>query len=123
MKYSERVKKFYTPEVNQLVADFPELLTDVSCGLSCPQGWVPLVRRLMEKLKDKNVHVDQIKEKFGSLRVYLSGPDANACFDLTMEASAESDRTCDECGKPGTLRSGPWIRTLCDEHEAKRREN
>jgi len=30
--------------------------------------------------------------------------------------------TCEECGKPGELRTGGWMRTLCDEHEAERQE-
>jgi hypothetical protein len=27
---------------------------------------------------------------------------------------------CEECGAPGKLRGGGWMRTLCDKHEEER---
>jgi hypothetical protein len=49
----------------------------------------------------EQVVATQVKEKFGGLRFYYNG---------------------EECGKPGELRTGGWMRTLCDEHEAERQE-
>jgi hypothetical protein len=63
--------------------------------------------------------VEQIKEKFGGLRFYYSGGDEKIQGMVRM-AEAWADRHCEECGKPGQKRSGGWIRTLCDEHEAER---
>jgi hypothetical protein len=40
---------------------------------------------------------------------------------VTM-AEVWAAHTCEECGKPGKLRSGGWFQTLCDEHEAERQE-
>ena len=63
----------------------------------------------------EQVVVSQIKEKFGTLRFYYHGGDD---YIHGLEAMAESMSAviCEECGKPGKLRSGGWVRTLCDEH-------
>ena len=56
----------------------------------------------------------QVKQKFGELRVYLRGDDV--VRQLAEEATKASRTTCEECGKPGTLRWGPRVRTRCPEH-------
>lgn len=57
----------------------------------------------------------QIKEKFGTLRFYYRGGDD---YIRGLEAMADSMSAviCEDCGKPGKLRTGGWIRTLCDDH-------
>lgn len=65
------------------------------------------------------VTVDQVKEKFGTLRFYYTGGDETIRGMVRM-AESMSALTCETCGKPGEVRHGGWIRTLCDEHEAKR---
>lgn len=64
------------------------------------------------------IHVKQIKEKFGGLRFYYDGGDERISG---MESMAEvwAGHTCETCGDKGTRRSGGWIRTLCDRHEAE----
>jgi len=55
----------------------------------------------------------QVKEKFGSLRFYMTiGTDE--IYELIDKAEALSCKTCEECGESGEARSGGWIRTLCD---------
>jgi len=61
------------------------------------------------------VVVDQVKEKFGTLRFYYSGGDDHVDGVVRM-AEAISAVTCEECGAPGKTRHGGWIRTLCDAH-------
>lgn len=63
----------------------------------------------------EQVVATQIKEKFGTLRFYYHGGD-DYIRGLEAMADSMSSVTCEECGKPGKLRSGGWIRTLCDEH-------
>jgi hypothetical protein len=58
----------------------------------------------------------QVKEKFGTLRFYINGGDEAILHYIEM-AEAMSAHTCEECGQPGKLRSGGWIRTLCDDHK------
>ena len=67
----------------------------------------------------KQVTIDQIKEKFGCLRFYYSGGDEYISGMVTL-AESMSGVTCEECGSIGERRSGGWIRTLCDTHEAEK---
>lgn len=61
----------------------------------------------------------QVKEKFGDLRFYVDHGD-NQIFALIEMAAYLSAATCEKCGAPGTRRDGGWIKTLCDEHHAKK---
>lgn len=84
--------------------------------ISCGPGWYPILARIEERLNELDPHfeVNQIKEKFGTLRVYWEGdiPDGDAIVD---EAEAESARTCELCGSVGHLRTrAGWLKTLCD---------
>lgn len=56
----------------------------------------------------------QVKEKFGTLSFYMSSGN-DEIWNLIREAERKSAKTCEECGKPGKLRGGGWIKTLCDE--------
>ena len=56
----------------------------------------------------------QVKEKFGTLRFYMTSA-TSEMYDLVQEAEEKSATICENCGKPGKLRSGGWIRCLCDE--------
>lgn len=66
-----------------------------------------------------HVTADQVKEKFGGLRFYYSGGDDEVSGMVRM-AESWAAVTCEECGAPGSIRHGGWIRTLCDTHEAER---
>jgi hypothetical protein len=121
-----------SPELDaKLVADFPDLYADrhgdmrttaMCWGFACGDGWEPIIRKLSEQLtwlavaQATPVRVFQVKEKFGTLRFYVDGgTDAmQACISYAEAASA---RTCEVCGKYGTLRKGGWLQTLCDFHK------
>ena len=60
----------------------------------------------------------QVKEKWGSLSIYCSG--AVKSFDLCIAADESSSRVCMRCGAPGSLRTGSWHLTLCDDCHADR---
>ena len=59
--------------------------------------------------------VQQIKEKFGTLRFYTTGGDSYIHGAIQM-ADTMSEHICEECGNVGKRRPGSWIRTLCDQH-------
>jgi hypothetical protein len=61
----------------------------------------------------------QIKEKFGDLRFYIhNGTDR--VDTLIRFAESMSRRTCEECGKPGTIDDhGGWFKTHCEDHTRK----
>lgn len=63
----------------------------------------------------------QVKEKFGGLRFYYEGGDEHI-HGMVRMAESWASVTCEVCGKPGQLRSGGWIKTLCDEHEEERQQ-
>ena len=68
------------------------------------------------------IHVEQIKEKFGGLRFYYQGGDEHISGMVTM-AEVWAGRSCETCGNVGLRRSGGWVRTLCDIHEAEYQRN
>jgi len=67
------------------------------------------------------VVVDQVKEKFGTLRFYYHGGD-DFVDGVVRMAEAMTAVTCETCGDVGKCRSGGWIRTLCDKHEKEYQE-
>lgn len=79
------------------------------------KGWAGLVERGWQALDAENATLMQVKEKFGELRMYAGGC-SGITLDLLEDLCRESIKICEECGAPGKLRSGGWIRTLCDEH-------
>lgn len=64
------------------------------------------------------VVVDQVKEKFGTLRFYYTGGD-DVIDGMVRMAEAMTGVTCEQCGAPAVTRSGGWVRTLCETHEAE----
>lgn len=87
------------------------LISDVGAG------WSKIVEDLVYDLLELgwNGEVVQIKEKFGGLRFYVNEA-SDAVHERIYEAEKVSYATCEDCGNPGALRSGGWLRTLCATH-------
>lgn len=79
-----------------------------------------LLEASFQEVKDPvpQVVVEQIKEKFGTLRFYYRGGDDHVRNMVAMVEDLSS-RTCEVCGSPGRTREGSWVRTLCDEHASE----
>jgi uncharacterized protein with HEPN domain len=80
-------------------------------GFEIGDGWFGIVDRLSARLaKDTALHVVQMKEKYGRLKVYVDrdeGAPRDPRLDAELkaaigEAGDESERTCEVCGEPGT---------------------
>ena len=96
-------------------------------GFECGDGWFNILDQLMGNIQhhidwqNRNgevvlqVTLDQVKEKFGTLRFYYTGGDDYIRGMVTM-AESMSGVICEECGKPGTSTGGGWIKTVCIEH-------
>ena len=92
-------------------------------------GWFTLLDCLLEQLQtrarsglDPQPVAEQIKEKYGELRVYLKVY-SDAQDQLIEFAATLSCRTCDVCGSPGELlKNAGWLRTRCAQHEDTRPE-
>jgi len=112
---------------------YPKMFSNTYGGFAVGAGWWPILETLCANIQQyldwKNresevvpqVVVEQIKEKFGGLRFYYQGGDDQISGMVRM-AEAWADKSCEDCGTPGKRRSGGWIRTLCDIHEAAHQE-
>lgn len=81
-------------------------------------GWVPLVDKLLTQLQESGWEgkVEQVKEKFGALRIYVSGATGEQ-YNLICDTEDESLKICESCGsREGVTTEGRfWIKTLCPE--------
>ena len=110
----------------------PMTETCMCWGFECGDGWFQILNQLMGNIQNhidwsnrngevvSQVTLDQVKEKFGTLRFYYTGGDDYIRGMVTM-AESMSGVTCEECGKPATtnwptLTQGGWVRTRCVEH-------
>ena len=96
-------------------------------GFECGDGWFNILDQLMGNIQHhidwKNrksevvpqVTLDQVKEKFGTLRFYYTGGDDYISGLVTM-AESMTEITCETCGRPGAQTKGGWIKTACEEH-------
>ena len=96
-----------------------------SFGVSTNPGWYPMVEKLLLDFRalpreDGMVRVNQIKEKFGGLRVYVevsgSGDFKERVRGMIEQAEKQASRTCEFCSNPGVLRSAEWMRVTCEKH-------
>lgn len=116
----------YDALVERLISRLPDDPMYPRYMVSLPRGWADLVDELDRTLAEAkpNYELGQVKEKFGGLRFYTNevGDDwfREVGYGLIRDAEAKSFEICDECGEPGKLREGGWVRTLCDKHAAKR---
>jgi hypothetical protein len=61
------------------------------------------------------VKFDQVKEKYGGLRLYFSGGD-DYVEGLVSMAEAISYYVCEICGNKGEANKGGWISVRCEAH-------
>lgn len=108
----------------------------MSFGIECNLGWYDLISSVCYKIKQHEDNVanqtkwrqkenpdykhefspvvfDQIKEKFGALRIYFDGGD-DYIKGLVDMAETISYKTCEICGNPGKPNSTGWIRVTCE---------
>lgn len=112
---------------NRMHERFPKMFEGKYGGFACGPGWWPMLETLcgviqshidQSKGKCPQVVIEQIKEKFGSLRFYYQGGDEFVGGAVWLAESLSSGM-CEECGAPGHRTSGGWIKTLCDFHIAE----
>ena len=128
-------------ELDQLLCEkYPKMMvnrnknmqeTCMCWGFECGDGWYNILNQLMGNIQHhidwKNrkeevvaqVTLDQVKEKFGTLRFYYSGGD-DAIDGMVRMAESMSGVTCEECSAPAQTHGPGWIRTICEPCETKR---
>lgn len=85
----------------------------------CPNGWINLVDRCFSHLRSIgwDGKLFQVKEKFGSLRVYLDGDDFNINMRNVIDLyEIESTSTCGVCGA-NAKKDGINV-ARCDQHRS-----
>lgn len=121
----------YETYAKRMESRFPKMYGGKYGGFAIGKGWYPLIEKLSEVIQNHIDHahkqgkecpqviVEQVKEKFGTLRFYYQGGDEFISGAVWL-AESMTGQLCEECGGLGTRRDGGWIRTLCDVHEAER---
>lgn len=112
--------------------------------LTFPPGWLDQIERLVADLEalpgGETLRCRQLKEKFGTLRLYLDGqglrvdllgggggvsisPKESGLLGVAQQligaAEKNSGETCYVCGAAGTMRRQGWILPLCDYHAGR----
>jgi|694.fasta_scaffold22813_9 hypothetical protein len=127
-----------SPELEQqLIKKYPALFQDTDkpateslmCfGCECRDGWYNIIEsacgiisHYIEQRRKTNdlssFRWMQIKEKFGTLRLYHSGDADEYILGVTDMAEDLSGSVCEVCGNVGQLCGTGWYQTLCPEHE------
>ena len=93
-------------------------------GFEIGDGWFRIVDRISARLaKDPALHVVQVKEKYVRLKVYCDRDPSvqrDPRLDVELkaaldEAGDESERTCEVCGEPGTIKErNRYFRVRCE---------
>lgn len=111
--------------VNPDIEITPTVFSDMqSWKLSVGPGWHPLLDRyaknidyLVSKGDMPEVTISDVKEKFGTLRLYTRGGND---LSTILEAFVEdlSGYYCEDCGKLATMGNKQgWFRTTCEDHK------
>ena len=61
------------------------------------------------------IEFNQIKEKFGTLRIYYSCEGNDRIYGMVSMAENISGYTCEDCGNVGSKRNSSWYKTLCNQ--------
>jgi hypothetical protein len=116
----------------ELVESYPDLFHPLPDhrGVAfpeCGEGWRDVLERASARIRaavqadGRPFRFTQIKEKYGTARLYWDGalsPEAAARVEEAIDlAEARSAGTCEVCGEEGRLyRTGGWLMTRCAEH-------
>lgn len=107
----------------QLIERYPKLYRRCK-AIDCGEGWFKIVDELSATLEDmikeleeefeETFYATQVKEKYGTLRFYMSQY-MDKMDAAIHKAEYLSSKACDICGKAGRLRGNHWVQTLCDK--------
>lgn len=89
-------------------------------GIECGRGWNSLIEPIFNWIKNYNdehednpIEIQQIKEKFGGLRIYVSH-EPEELKRMIIKAEGDSYGICEECGSQKEVgHTVGWIKTVC----------
>ncbi len=114
-------------DASALRAKYPRLLPDLF-GFECNAGWSDLLDDFFAVVDrvlpaDATFRLQQVKEKFGGLRIYyhidaVVPPEVHKeIAEADLRAEARSEHICETCGKRGRMSNrGGYYTTVCEEH-------
>jgi len=81
-------------------------------------GWFNLLLEASIELEKFDVQAVQVKEKFGTLRLYIAGPDSRdeRVQAIIRRAEERSCVECETCGAAGKRVGYGYTQTLCEAH-------
>ncbi len=90
-------------------------------GFCVGDGWFYLIWELSQKLETELQKMSesykpcasQVKEKFGTLRFYMTA-ETNAMSKAIQHAETRSSKECEQCGQPGIVNGKFWLQCLCE---------
>lgn len=117
----------------EMTKKYPNLYR-MNTFIECGPGWFPLLddlskglelmilelklqqgKDILEIEEDSELPcVTQVKEKYGSLRFYMSEFTDNM-EELIEKAEKKSSETCEGCGKKGRVVSECWHNCVCED--------
>mgnify|MGYP001592754893 CR=1 FL=1 len=103
--------------------DLPMSHTCMCWGIDCGDGWYELIDKTCAEIMAvcPEAQMEQVKEKFGGLRLYLLGNDA--ATKIAWDACPKSLKICETCGKSGKTTTEGWIRTECKKCQKERKSH
>jgi hypothetical protein len=79
-------------------------------------GWEGLIDELFDLAEKENFTVAQVKEKYGTLHIYVDGANMEMHIKI-YNLERRSANMCEICGEVGELVSrGNWLKTRCWTH-------
>lgn len=111
-----------------LKENYPELY-EKPISFECDDGWFDLINELSKELESLIIrlkitypnenffpYATQVKEKFGTLRFYLSS-ETDEMSNLIEKYEIKSEKICEICGKEGLLDTKAyWYVVRCQKH-------
>ena len=84
-------------------------------GFECGDGWFSIIYESLLLLQDEKFTIVQVKEKFGSLRIYIDGGNDRVNNVLGFLEN-QSEITCELCGDLGSIDwSKSWKKCRCEK--------
>jgi ribosomal protein S27AE len=123
--FIERVPAMNREFESALMASYPAIYRSLKprfsggCLFECDDGWYRIIDELSRKLEGESwrshLVAIEVQEKLGSLRFRVRGEIGGSVDNWLTEAAWLSQRTCERCGQPATLRrhEDGRVRTLC----------
>jgi hypothetical protein len=91
-------------------------------GWDVGPGWEKIVEKALQEIEeiDPTFRIDQIKEKFGGLRIYVTSPMGlqNEIQKVIRRAESAADETCSLCSVEYEGQADVGFSPRCGEHRS-----